>query len=155
MQVDLDELALLAKAATGQKLIPGGGMGPASFVPSDPDAFSAFQLRFTPAVALALIARVRELEAERRWIPVSERLPMERPGPMPTDEDEDNPFVPQITLYEVIAAGAPHHAFFGLWPDEDGGVEFGWSCDGPPQDGSQIDDITHWREIGPLPEVRG
>lgn len=102
---------------------------------------------------LSAATRITELEAAARWIPVSERLPMESPDPMPTDEDEDNPFVPQITLYEVIAAGEPHHAFFGLWPDEEGGVEFGWAWDGLPYDGSMTGDITHWREIGLLPEV--
>jgi len=92
----------------------------------------------------ALNARIAELEAERRWIPVSERLP--------DIEDGDSKDYDVVLTYpfrrDVIVATWSYDAldkthrrrWFDCWSDE-------WGPD------DITDYVTHWRERPTPPEV--
>jgi hypothetical protein len=73
-------------------------------------------------------SRIAELEAERRWIPVSERLP----------EMKDN-----LKYYDVIIEGE-NYADIAFW----NGWQKGWNFDGYSDGYSPT--VTHWRERPPV-----
>ena len=73
--------------------------------------------------------RVAELEAERRWIPVSERLPE-------VYRDEDGEFIPFLVCEND--KDFPYRALYD-------GLNWG--------DGMFVADVTHWMPLPKLPEV--
>lgn len=158
MELDLDKLKQLAEAALDSALCVGNEQ----FVRYERDRLAAFHQAATPQTVSALIDRVRELkgidrvadhaneviirlqadvdrlEAERRWIPVSERLPV-----LPEGVDS--------AAFFAVTAGEILIAYYGIYEPEDNVQHEGWH---------RVDDsgpvpVTHWREIGPLPEVEG
>ena len=80
------------------------------------------------SVITGLEARNAELEAERRWIPVSERLP----------EMKDS-----LKYYDVIIEGE-NYADIAFW----NGWQKGWNFDGYSDGYSPT--VTHWRERPPV-----
>ena len=82
----------------------------------------------------ALTARIAELEAERRWIPVGERLPEEFTPVLTFSKDNDKP------VTAILAAGF-------WWSNvDDAGF---WS--------SNVDwalNVTHWMPLPQPPEVK-
>ena len=88
-----------------------------------------------PTVLFDLKARIAELEEERRWIPVGERLP---------DIGE------MVKLYDVILEDETEVGI-AFW---DGWVE-GWFAYDDDGDGYvPTMRVTHWRERPQLPEVQ-
>ena len=75
----------------------------------------------------ALKARIAELEAERRWIPVSERLP-ERDG------------------FYLVLENVNQVAGYYHWCKV-----FGWNTDGGR---TNIQSVTHWMPLPEPPEVK-
>ena len=75
----------------------------------------------------ALTARIAELEAERRWIPVSERLP-ERDG------------------FYLVLENVNQVAGYYHWCKV-----FGWNTDGGR---TNIQSVTHWMPLPEPPEVK-
>ena len=75
----------------------------------------------------ALNARIAELEAERRWIPVSERLP-ERDG------------------FYLVLENVNQVAGYYHWCKV-----FGWNTDGGR---TNIQSVTHWMPLPEPPEVK-
>jgi hypothetical protein len=100
------------------------------------------------------LARVRELEAASRWIPVSERLPeIERIQQV----DENDPQLPAGQFLALLGDGSPMVLWYGNWQtdgDDDDEVRFGWHQD---EDHAcrhlGAIAVTHWREIGELPKA--
>ncbi len=87
--------------------------------------------------AAALNARIAELEAARRWVPVGERLP----------EDEG--------YFQVIVEGnyiADCHCFYVKTPFSGAGRHFdaGWY---PIGTNSKINNVTHWQPLPAAPEA--
>ena len=83
----------------------------------------------------ALKARIAELEAERRWIPVSERLPEDGESVLIA---VDSAFAPYCHVYEAF-----HHSAATQWATANGlyfhGVEYAR--------------VTHWMPLPKPPEV--
>ena len=91
----------------------------------------------------ALNARIAELEAERRWIPVSERLP------------EDGREV-LVLVEELITAGA-HYQFGAAFNDDDVLVETPTWVLGLEEETYGFDAyaaVTHWMPLPEPPEVK-
>jgi len=91
----------------------------------------------------ALSARIAELEGERRWIPVSERLP------------EDGREV-LVLVEELITAGA-HYQFGAAFNDDDVLVETPTWVLGLEEETYGFDAyaaVTHWMPLPNLPEVK-
>jgi hypothetical protein len=77
-----------------------------------------------------LRARIAELEGERRWIPVSERLPE-------VYRDEDGEFIPFLVCEND--KDCPYRALYD-------GLNWG--------DGMFVADVTHWMPLPEPPEVQ-
>jgi len=81
-------------------------------------------------------ARIAELEAERRWIPVSERLPEDGESVLIA---VDSAFAPYCHVYEAF-----HHSAATQWATANGlyfhGVEYAR--------------VTHWMPLPEPPEVK-
>ena len=80
--------------------------------------------------AAELLARIAELEAAQRWIPVSERLPE-------VYRNEDGEFIPFL-----VCEGDGDRPFIAMY----GGTN--WHA------GIFVPDVTHWMPLPELPEVQ-
>lgn len=84
--------------------------------------------------------RIAELEAARRWIPVSERLPAHDKFVLAAVKYSSQPIIAKNTGFGWVACTEDYEVSCGTW------------CQGGNVKIAEHTEITHWRELDALPE---